>query len=107
MKYCKLLILLVMVIAVCTNAAVYVKPVDTATKADWRTAAALEADSEYGTDGYIVYGLNVDDGQVIDPFNTAVTNTTENLVSLPGYISDITLAGAIKIWSGNGNFGQI
>jgi hypothetical protein len=89
----------------CSQAAVVSYPVDTATKADWRTAATLEADSEYGTDGYIVYGLNLADG-VARSYDTSVTNA-ESLVSLPGYISDITLAGGINTWSGNGNFGQI
>ena len=32
--------------------------VDTTTGGDWRTAAALETDNEYGTDGYLLYGIN-------------------------------------------------
>ena len=31
--------------------------VDTTTGGDWRTAAALETDNEYGTDGYLLYGF--------------------------------------------------
>ena len=30
---------------------------DTATGANWRTAAALETDSEYGTDAYVIRDL--------------------------------------------------
>ena len=31
---------------------------DTSAAANWRTAAALETDGEYGSDGYIIYGIN-------------------------------------------------
>ena len=71
---------------------------------EWRTSATFEADNEYGTDGYVIYGLNIGDGWY-GGFNKSLTNP-ESLVSKPMYIADITTT-VPNLWSGNGNFGVI
>lgn len=89
------------------RATVFLEPPDTTTQSFWRTNAALEGDGEYGTDGYIVYGLLAPDSEWVQPYNTALTNP-DSLVSLPAYISNIELAANNSgRWSGSGNFGQI
>ncbi len=100
--YCVLLAVLV------TNAHASVSFVgsDETTLSNWRTAAELEADEEYGSDGYVIYGLITDDAVYTNPYDSSTTNP-DSLVSLPPYIADITLEGASAMWSGNGNFGQI
>ena len=79
---------------------------DTDTRSNWRTGAGLEDDNEYGTDGYIIYGLNVADGRYIQSYNTSAGHL-ENLASLPDYIDRIDTPASINMWSGNGNFGKI
>jgi len=93
-------------LTVVTNATVTFVGNDTVTKSDWRTAAALESDNEYGTDGYAIYGFNEADGAYNCDYDISTANAN-NLISLPAYISDISLAGNSCMWSGNGNFGQI
>jgi len=106
-KIMVMLVLLVTAALVCgTKAAVFVSPVDVQTQSNWRTGAALEADREYGTDGYVVYGLNAADGVFTGAYDTALTNPN-TAVSLPSYIGDISIAGSTGMWSGNGNFGEI
>jgi len=88
---------------------------DTTTQSHWRTAATLEADHEYGTDGYVIYGLNADDGVYSAPYDASsliVSNdpgaSHDSAISLPAYIGEISLAdNSGGMWSGNGNFGQI
>ena len=92
---------------VTANAGVAFVGGDTTTQSNWRTAAALEPDLEYGTDGYVIYGLKVDDAVYISYDASWVYAESDNLVSLPAYIDDISLAGATFTWSGNGNFGPI
>jgi len=89
------------------GATVFVEPADTVTQSLWRTGAWLEGDGEYGTDGYVVYGLNAPDNDWVQPYDPALTNT-DSLVSLPAYIADVALAANnTGRWSGNGNFGYI
>ena len=80
--------------------------VDTTTQSYWRTAAALEADNEYGTDGYVIYGLKTGDSVYTDYDASSVYAEPDNLFSLPAYIDDISLADATYMWSGSaaGNF---
>ena len=86
---------------------VFVAPVDIQTQSNWRTAAAGEMDGEYGTDGYVMYGLNSANDIWTQPYDTSLANPN-TAVSLPSYIGDITLAANNSgMWSGNGNFGQI
>ena len=100
---------------VTTNAAVTVVGSDTTTQSNWRTAAALESDNEYGTDGYVIYGLNTDDGVYSTPYDASSLIDSndpgashDSAISLPVYIGDISLADNTGgMWSGNGNFGQI
>lgn len=75
--------------------------VDTTAAANWRTNAQLDisGDSEYGTDGYIVYGIDDADTQYRNPY---AFNFDQ--VSLPAYITGITEPSPINMWSGNGNF---
>ena len=93
-------------LSVTTNASVKFVGSDTTTQSNWRTAAALELDLEYGTDGYVIYGFNQGDGLYSGTYDATMTNA-DNLVNLPLYIGDISLAGNTGMWSGNGNFGQI
>ncbi len=98
---------------------IYVLEADTSTQSHWRTAAALEEDSEYGSDGYVIYGLLSDDGVWDGTYDAATLFETDpnragaaldSAISLPMYIEDISLFNADKQtgrWSGDGNFGQI
>lgn len=96
--------------AASANAAVTIVGEDTTTLSNWRTAATLEADSEYGTDGYVLYGIDSPDGTWNTPYDASSTATVaaDSQVSMPSYITDIGLAAnSTGRWSGNGNYGQI
>lgn len=82
--------------------------VDSTTAANWRTAAsvAYQADGQYGTSGYVVFGLNAATGVYTQPFNVSIANTN-NAYSLPAGISITTIDSNIGMWSGNGNFGNL
>ncbi|MBI9016798.1 MAG: hypothetical protein JEZ07_05995 [Phycisphaerae bacterium] len=104
-----MMILFVAVLVVFTGsvkAEVTLVGIDTVAKANWRTAAEFESDNQYGTDGYLIYGLNTVDGRYIAPFDTTVANP-DNQAALPDYITNITVDADINMWSGNGNFGTI
>lgn len=75
--------------------------VDTTTNGFWRTAAALETDHQYGTNGYIIYGLDADNGVYSDPYSF-----DKDRVVLPAQITGIT-TNSTQMWSGNGNFGSM
>ena len=51
-------------LAIPAQATVTAVGTDITTGANWRTAAALETDNEYGTDGYVIYGIDAADGAV-------------------------------------------
>ena len=81
--------------------------VDAMAGASWRTGAALETDGQYGTAGYVIFGLNVDDSTYLQPFDVTAGNAG-NEYRLPPGITDITTVDTnIGMWSGNGNFGQM
>ncbi len=82
--------------------------VDTTTAANWRNAAnvAFQADGQYGTSGYVVFGLNAANGVYTQPYNISVANAN-NAYSLPTGISLTTVDSNIGMWSGNGNFGNL
>lgn len=80
--------------------------VDSTTGPNWRTAAALEADGEYGSLGYVVFGLNVADSVYTQPFNAGQDNPG-NAYNLPSGVTVTTADTNIGMWSGNGNFGTI
>ena len=81
--------------------------VDATAGANWRTAANLEADNEYGTAGYVVFGLNVEDAIYNPNWDISAANAG-NAYDLPAGISISTVDTNIGMWSGNlGNFGQI
>jgi len=98
-----------------TNAGVTVLGADTTTQSNWRTAAAMESDGEYGTDGYVIYGLNAGNGVYHGSYDASTLFDSndpgashDSAISLPVYIEDISLAdNSGGMWSGNGNFGQI
>ncbi len=94
-----------MALATTTQATVTAVGVDTTAGANWRTAASLEGDNEYGTSGYAIYGIDEADGVYTSPFNTT-RSTVASQFDLPGAITNITAPFA-AMWSGNGNFGQI
>lgn len=79
--------------------------VDGTTGPNWRTNATLETDKQYGTLGYVVFGLNDIDSQYRSPFDATSANP-QNAYSLPPGIS-LAVAGVPNLWSGDGNFGQI
>lgn len=58
-----------------------------------------------GTDGYIVYGLDVAEGSYDDLYDTA-DGLAGDQSHLPAYITGIARANT-AMWSGNGNFGQM
>jgi len=88
------------------HAAVSVVGVDATTGPNWRTAAALEADGEYGTLGYVVFGLNAPNGQYMTGYNIGPANAN-NAYQLPAGITVTTADTGINMWSGNGNFGTM
>lgn len=94
-------------LATSASAAVSLVGVDSATAANWRTAANLEADNEYGTAGYVVFGLDEADAVYNPNFDVSDTNPA-NAYNLPSGISVSTVDTNIGMWSGNlGNFGTI
>lgn len=82
--------------------------VDTTTATNWRTAAnaTFQADNQYGTSGYVVFGLNEATGIYTQPFNVGGGNAA-NAYSLPTGITVATADTNIGMWSGNGNFGNL
>jgi autotransporter-associated beta strand protein len=80
--------------------------VDATTKANWRTAAALDPDAQYGTLGYVVFGLNEIDGQYRNNWNIGLSEP-RNAHNLPAGLTVSTASTGINMWSGNGNFGTM
>ena len=80
--------------------------VDSTAGPNWRTGAQLETDSEYGTAGYVVFGLNEADSVYTQPFDVSDANTA-NAYNLPAGITVTTADTNIGMWSGNGNFGTM
>jgi hypothetical protein len=100
-------LLLTLGLVASASAAVTVVGVDSTAGANWRTAANLETDNEYGTAGYVVFGLNEADAVYTQPFDVSSTNTV-NAYNLPAGISVSTIDTNIGMWSGNNaNFGEI
>ena len=103
MRACLLITTLVAATAVAgsASAAVVAVGTDSTTGAQWRTNAALEGDNEYGTDGYVIYGIDDADGQFRNPYTF-----NADQVALPAGITNVA-TNANRMWSGNGNFGQM
>ncbi|MDC0550156.1 hypothetical protein OAO58_00985 [bacterium] len=80
--------------------------VDSTTGPNWRTAANLEPDDEYGTAGYAIFGLNEADSVYNANFDVSEANPA-NAYNLPAEISISTGDFNIGMWSGNGNFGTM
>ena len=79
---------------------------DSTTGPNWRTAANLEPDNEYGTAGYVIFGLNEAYSVYNDNFDVSDANPA-NAYNLPAEISISTSDVNIGMWSGNGNFGTM
>ena len=79
---------------------------DSTTGPNWRTAANLEPDNEYGTAGYVIFGLNEADSVYNANFDVSDANPA-NAYNLPAEISISTSDVNIGMWSGNGNFGTM
>jgi hypothetical protein len=77
---------------------------DMTTDTNWRTNAALESDSEYGTDGYVLYGYGTDSYTGSGGYDATQANS-ENLYSLPGYITNVLPDVNHNLWGGDGNYG--
>lgn len=99
-------LLLSLALAANANAAVSLIGLDSTAGANWRTAANLEVDNEYGTAGYVVFGLNEADNVYNPNFDVSSANPA-NAYNLPAGISVSTVDTNIGMWSGNGNFGTI
>jgi hypothetical protein len=81
--------------------------VDSTAGPNWRTSAQLETDLEYGTAGYVIFGLNEADAVYTQPHDISSANTV-NAYNLPAGISVSTIDTNIGMWSGNNaNFGEI
>ncbi len=72
-------------------------PTDETTNANWRTNAALENDSQYGSDGYVLYGYTVDN--YITNYDATLENF-DNLSVLPSYIADVLPDPPHILWGG-------
>lgn len=93
-------------VAAPASASVTLVGVDSTAGANWRTGATLETDAQYGTAGYVVFGLNQADSVYTQPYDVSSANTL-NAYSLPAGITISTADTNIGMWSGNGNFGLI
>ena len=91
-------------VAAPASASVTLAGVDSTAGANWRTGATLETDAQYGTAGYVVFGLNQADNIYTQPYDVSSANTL-NAYSLPAGITISTADTNIGMWSGNGNFG--
>ena len=81
--------------------------VDSTAGPNWRTSAQLETDNEYGTAGYVIFGLNEADAVYNPDFDVSDANLL-NAYNLPAGISVSTVDTTIGMWSGNNaNFGEI
>lgn len=88
------------------NAVVTPVGVDTTAGPNWRTAAALESDRQYGTSGYVIFGLNANNSVYTQPFDISSGNSA-NAYSLPAGVDITTEDTNIGMWSGNDNFGNM
>ena len=88
------------------NATVTPVGMDSTTGPNWRTAANLEPANEYGTAGYVIFGLNEADSVYNANFDVSDANPA-NAYNLPAEISISTSDVNIGMWSGNGNFGTM
>ena len=92
--------------AMSLKAAVTVVGIDSTAGANWRTAANLDADQEYGTSGYVVYGLAAADSVYTANYDISSGNPN-NVYNLPAGVGVTSIDTNIGMWSGNGNFGTL
>ncbi|MGY8648712.1 MAG: hypothetical protein ACKVLL_15295, partial [Verrucomicrobiales bacterium] len=64
--------------------------VDSTAGPNWRTSAQLETDNEYGTAGYVIFGLNEADAVYNPDFDVSDANLL-NAYNLPAGISVSTV----------------
>lgn len=91
---------------ICLNAAITVVGVDSTASANWRTAANLETDQEYGTSGYVIFGLATEDSVYTTNYDISSGNP-DNVYSLPAGVGVTSIDTNMGMWSGNGNFGTL
>ncbi|MFT6861496.1 MAG: hypothetical protein ACJAVK_000048 [Akkermansiaceae bacterium] len=92
--------------AMSLSASVTIVGVDSTAGANWRTAANLDADQEYGTSGYLIYGLAAADSVYTQPYDISSANPN-NAYNLPAGVGVTSIDTNIGMWSGNGNFGTL
>ena len=88
------------------QAAVTAASLDATTGSNWRTASTTEADLEYGTDGYVLFGVDESSGFYQNNNYDASIANGNNDYSLPSYLT-LAVAGDFSLWSGNGNWGML
>ena len=99
-------LLLTLAMTGAASATVTVIGVDSTAGPNWRTGALIESDGQYGTSGYVVFGLNADNNVYTQPFEVSIDNPA-NAYHLPAGIEVSTADSNIGMWSGNGNFGEM
>ncbi|MDB4726567.1 lamin tail domain-containing protein [bacterium] len=80
--------------------------VDSTAGANWRTSANLDDDQEYGTSGYVIFGMGESDSVYTTNYNISSANSN-NVYNLPAGVGVTTIDTNIGMWSGNGNFGTL
>ncbi len=88
------------------KASVTIIGVDLKTGANWRTGANLDTDQEYGTSGYVIFGLRESDSVYRTNYDISSANSN-NVYDLPAGVGLTTIDTNIGMWSGNGNFGTL
>lgn len=87
------------------------QPLDLTTGSNWRTAAnpAIEADGQYGSEGYVLFGVNLANNSYTASGYNILPGNANNQYNLPSYVSAVAVPAGVSysMWSGNGNFGQI
>jgi hypothetical protein len=86
-------------------------PLDLTTGSAWRTGAnpSIEADRQYGSDGYVLFGINLPDGSYTGSGYDISADNANNQHNLPANIGAVVVPEGVSysMWSGNGNFGQM
>ena len=103
MKRLVMLLIVAMCLVAAAQAAVVVGE-DTTTLSAWHSTGA------YGTEGYVLYGIDEADSAwtpSYDASSLTASPAADSQIVLPSYISDISLVGDTGRWSGNGNYGTM
>lgn len=106
--FCKSAIAALQIFVATTSlrAEVAVIGVDSTAGPNWRTGANLDGDHEYGTSGYVIFGLAAADNVYTSNYEISSANSS-NVYNLPAGVGVTTIDTNIGMWSGNGNFGTL